>query len=322
VSNRLVLLSGTPRAGTSTLAAAAIQAADRAGYESVLVQSDRIDAHDLRRAAWPQVTDALSVLAPHLSLLGRDSEDFITLPGIDELLLLREMASRITVAADVVVVDAGQVDRLIALVNWLEAVSDLVEEVPSVRVELGRIRSALFDAQATVRIVTTPDDVLDAAAAVAGLSLAGFHIDGVIINKVPKKDDGWPKAWAKQQRARARVGAKSLGDLPVATVPLREGRIKVSLARHFGLDTAWTPAPLATVEADGDGYRWSIPLIDPRQQPIEVGYRGDAVFIHVGEYRRRVQMPSVVQRCVIVAAEVGPNAIDLICQPNPEVWPR
>ena len=337
MSNRLVLLSGTPRAGTTTLARAAHRSAERAGYQASLITLDDSDLADRRRVLWPRLRDIMHILSPGLSLSNRASDDFVTLPGIDELLILQGLADRLGPGGEIVVVDGGQVEELLRLVTWLETVDDVMDVVatPSavdgvgtpadsltwVRGELGRIRSALFDAHATVRLVTTPDDASDAQLCIAGLTLAGFHIDGVIVNKVPGKKDGWPKLWAKQQRAR--VKRVSFGDLPVATVRLRtDDRVTgLSLARHFGLDTAWTEQPLNRVEAEADGYIWSVPLIDPADQPVRVGYRETSLLIEVGRYRRNLTMPALVQRCIVTEAQIWPDSVRLKCQPDSRVWP-
>jgi arsenite/tail-anchored protein-transporting ATPase len=337
VSNRLVLLSGTPRAGTTTLARAASRAAERAGYTTSLITLDDSDLVERRRLAWPRLCDVMHVLAPDLSLENRTSDDFVTLPGVDELLILQSLADRLGPGGDVVIVDGGQVEELLRLVTWLETVDELLNVLatPSavdgvgpasdaliwVRGELGRIRSALFDAQATVRLVTTPDDAAGAQLCIAGITLAGFHVDGVIVNKVPSKKGDWPKRWAKEQRARAK--RVDFGELPVANVRLRtDDRVTgLSLARHFGLDTAWTAQPMNRVEADGDGYVWSVPLIDPADQPVRVGYRESSLLIEVGRYRRQLPMPSVVQRCIVTEAQVWPDSVRLVCQPDTRVWP-
>lgn len=337
MSNRLVLLSGTPRAGTTTLARAAQRAAERAGYKTSLIALDNGDLVERRRVFWPRLCDVMQVLAPELSLGNRNSDDFVSLPGVDEFLILQGLADRLGPGGEVVVVDGGQVEELLRLVTWLETVDDVLNVLatPStvdgagaaadalvwVRGELGRIRSALFDAQATMRVVTTPDDAANAQLCIAGLTLAGFHVDGVIVNKVPGKKDDWPKRWAKEQRARMK--RVDFGDLPIGTVRLRtDDRVTgLSLARHFGLDTAWTAQPVNRVEADGDGYVWSVPLIDPADQPVRVGYRENSLLIEVGRYRRQLHMPSVVQRCVVTEAQVWPDSVRLMCQPDPRVWP-
>lgn len=337
MSNRLVLLSGTPRAGTTSLARAAHRAAERSGFDATLISLAEVDLAERRRVLWPRLAEVLRVLAPGVSLGNLDSDDFVTLPGVDELLTLQYLADRLGPGGEVIIVDAGHVEELLRLVTWLETVDEVIDAVATpatvdgagdaadalawARGELGRLRSALFDAQATARLITTPDDAALAQTYVAGFTLAGFHLDGIIVNKVPAKKDAWPKGWAKEQRARARV---DFGDLPVATVRLRaDERIRgLSLARHFGLDTAWTPLPVNRVEAEGDGYIWSVPVIDPADQPVRVGYRGTSLLIEVGRHRRHLRMPSVVQRCVVTEAQVWPDSIRVLCQPDTRVWPR
>lgn len=338
MSNRLVLLSGTPRAGTSTLAQAAERLALKAGFDASLISLDAVDLVDRRRAVWPHLGAIVHLLAPSWASAGRASDEFVTLPGVDEVLTLQYLADHLGPGGEAVIVDAGQIEALLRCVTWLETVEAVVDAlmVPAtvdhaggavdalawLRAELGRIRSAVFDAQATIRVVTTPDDAALAQSCIAGLTLAGFHVDGVIVNKVPSKKGPWPKEWAREQRARAR--RVEFGDLPVATVKLRtDDRVTgVSLARHFGLDTPWTPLPSNRVEAQADGYIWTVPLIDPADQPLRVGYRGNTLLIEVGRHRRHLVMPSVVQRCVVTEAQVWPDAVRLVCQPDTRVWPQ
>jgi hypothetical protein len=317
VSNRLVLLSGTPRAGTSTIAAACAQVAEQAGYQTHLIRVSDINMLEERHAAWSHIIGMVQdwVRVEGLELPSADS--LVTVPGVDDFLLLRAAAREIRQRTDITIVDAGQIDEFLRLVTWLETLDRLGIASPWLRGEIARIVEVLFDAQATIRIVTTPDDADEGVAAIAGASLAGFHVDGLIINRVPRKKDDWPKAWVKDQRARAK--SVNAGDIPVSRVAL--GSITLSLARHCGLDTAWTPSPRASVEASGTGYRWSIPLIDPAHQQVRVGQLDRQVLIEVGPYRRAFAMPSVIQRCTITRADVNTDHVSLWCEPNPDVWP-
>jgi len=317
VSNRLVLLSGTPRAGTSTIAAACAQLAVQAGYRTHVVTLTDIDLLEERHAAWGHIT---GLLQDWLRIDGVEipaADSLVTVPGVDDFLLLRAAAVRLRERTDITILDAGQIDEFLRLVTWLETLDRMGIASAWLRGEIARIVEVIFDAQATMRIVTTPDDVNDGVAAIAGASLAGFHVDGVIINRVPKKKSEWPKSWVKDQRARAK--GVDAGDIPVSRVAL--GDMTMSLSRHCGLDTAWTPQPRASVEAAGTGYRWSIPLIDPAHQSVRVGQLDAQVLVEVGPYRRSFAMPSVIQRCIITRADVNTDHLSLWCEPNPDVWP-
>ena len=317
MSNRLVLFSGTPRAGTTTIASACAERATQAGYRTNLLDIHEADLVELRHAAWPHLTGIASDWLRIDGVRIPQADAFVTLPGVDEFLLLRHLAERLRERFDIVVVDAGQIDDLLRLVTWLETLERMAVASAWLRAEIARIMEVVFDAQATVRLVTTPDDASDAVAGIAGLTLAGFHVDGIVVNRVPGKKDGWPKAWAKEQRRRAK--AVVAGDVPVSRVGL--DAISLSLPRDCGLDTPWTPQPRALVEAFGEGYRWSIPMVDPAHQSVRVGHVDAAVLIEVGPFRRVITMPSVVQRCTITRADVFSDHIALTCEPNPEVWP-
>jgi hypothetical protein len=317
VSNRLVLLSGTPRAGTSSIAAACAERATESGYRTQLIDLYDADLVELRHGAWGHLTGLLTdwLRIDGVTLPAADA--LVTVPGVDEFLLLRHLAVRLRERSDITVVDAGQTDALLRMVTWLETLERLGIASTWLRAEIAKIIEVLFDAQATIRIVTTPDDATDALASIAGLTLAGFHVDGVIVNRVPRKKSSWPKAWVKQQRERAK--AVDAGDIPVSRIAL--GKVRISLARDCGLDTAWTPQPRSTVEADGDNYVWTVPLIDPLHQSVRVGQLDSGVLVEVGTYRRYLVMPALVQRCSITRADVFADHIALHCEPNADVWP-
>lgn len=317
MSNRLVLLSGTPRAGTSTIAAACVERTFEAGYRTQLIDLYDVDLVELRHGAWGHLTGLLTDWLRLDGVTMPQADALVTVPGVDEFLLLRNLAARLRERSDITVVDAGQTDALLRLVTWLETLERLGIASAWLRAEIAKIVEVLFDAQATIRIVTTPDDAHDAIASIAGLTLAGFHVDGVIVNRVPRKNSEWPKAWVKQQRTLAK--AVDAGAIPVSRVAL--GKVRISMSRDCGLDTAWTPQPRATVEADGDNYVWSIPLIDPLHQSVRVGQLETGVLVEVGAYRRHLTIPALVQRCSITRADVLADHVALVCEPNADVWP-
>lgn len=318
MSNRLVLFSGTPRAGTSTIADACAQRASESGYRTELIELSDANLVELRHGAWGQLSGMLSDWLRLDGVTLPQADSLVTLPGVDEFLLLRYLAERLRERSDITVVDAGQTENLIRLVTWLETLERLGVASAWLRTEIAKIVEVLFDAQATIRVVTTPDDAQDGVASIAGLTLAGFHVDGVIVNRVPRKKDDWPKGWVRQQRQLA--NGVAAGGIPVSQVSL--GKVRISMAQHCGLDTAWTPQPRSMVEAEGDGYIWSIALIDPLHQPVRVGQLESGVLIEVGAYRRHFRLPALVQRCNIMRADVFADHVAMQCEPNLDVWPR
>jgi len=343
---RLLLLSGTGGAGTSTIArATALQAvADRARVQ--LIDLGNVREAAVARAAASQWLGALA--ADILVLREAEQvlpEELAILPGVDEFLALAAIAESVTVDdIDFVVVDVGPLDQLARLLMTVDALDLLAASVMTpglaaarddvdaplaqLRGELARIRACLESPDTSLRLVCLPDErsprALETAALIA--SLAGVHVDLVYITQVPREKDAWPKSWAAARRKLAQKIIDGPLDLPMRVLPLREqqGDDLVTRVRVVKKSRpAWSQhadRQSESIESTGAGFTWTIPVHIPRGGAIRVGRSDDRVILDIDGVTRVRTLPSVLRRCELIRAVATPTELRLELAPDPSVW--
>ncbi len=234
------------------------------------------------------------------------------MPGAEEVLALLELRDHAASGRwDVVVVDCAPTAETLRLLALPEALGWYIDRVLPVErrvvkalrpvltraagvpmpgdsvfdavvrlhAELDEVRTLLTGAQASVRIVLTPESVVlaEARRSWTTLSLYGYRVDGVLANRIFPAEDaddwraGWVLAqdavlaeveesfaglplWRAEYRPREPVGVAALRDLAAASVrrvgPARRTCRGRALPRHVGGGTApcctWPcPSPAA-----------------------------------------------------------------------------
>ncbi len=312
---RLLLLSGQPGAGTSTVARAIDQVLTGAGVDVVFPEpADR--TRDIRGAIG-RILESLGAEplgADELTLL-------LDVDGIAELLAVHDALS--TPGADVVIWDAGHADRLLRLRATLDSLPALVARLvtPStialgldaqvlqdITADLLTIRDTLVQESTWNAVVVTPER--EVAAYVeqyrAENSLLGSSVDCTIVNRFPRAKDGWPRPWAKAMRQRAKSLAHE-GDRvvllpwlqrdPTSARNLQRLGMRIDLAGGVGRPL------LPEVVAESDG-RFSLRLHLPRVDPdsVRVGRLDQSLIVEVGSLQRWVPLSPVLTRCLLAGA--------------------
>jgi arsenite-transporting ATPase len=75
------------------------------------------------------------------------------------------------------------------------------------------------------------------------------------------------------------------------------------------------------VRRSGSGYVLSLPL--PLVDAREVGLkrRDTELLVSVGDHRRVLSLPAVLQRCVVRGARVREGTLRVTFEPDPDQWP-
>ncbi|MFM8155661.1 MAG: ArsA-related P-loop ATPase [Actinomycetes bacterium] len=343
---RLLLLSGTGGAGTSTIArATALQAVADGASVQLIDLSDYKEASAARAAA----SQWLGALAADVLVL-RDAEQVLPeelamLPGIDDFLALAAIAESATLDdADLVIVDAGPLDslaRLLMTADTLDLLAgslmtpalaiareNLDTPLNDLRDELQRIRACLESIDTCIRLVCLPEErsirAIDGALVTA--SLYGTHVDLVYVNQVPRSKDSWPKRWALARRRMAERIAEHLADLPVRQLPMRDGqgapvveRIRV-VAKGEIAWAAHASRAVESIDSLGSGFAWSLPVHVPATGELRLGRADDRVIIEIDGVTRVRTLPSVLRRCEITRAVASPSGLRIELAPDPSVW--
>ena len=202
---------------------------------------------------------------------------------------------------------------------------------------MAAIRAMLTSERASVRIVLTPENVVIAEARriLTSLSLHGYAVDAVVVNRViPVDDDPWRAAWNAAQRAGLATIVESFHGTPVLVAPYLAGEptgpdALADLAdRTSVVDGVLPPlgAPVRggglRVEPGGKEFVLLLPLPLARSGDVDLARRGDDLVVDVGGVRRVIALPSVLRRCIVKNAGVRAGELRVRFVRDEEVWPR
>jgi arsenite-transporting ATPase len=204
------------------------------------------------------------------------------------------------------------------------------------------LHALLTGPAASVRLVTTPERVVIAEArrTWTSLGLYGFAVDGVVVNRVIPGDaargDAWRRSWNAAQQAGLAEVAESFAGLPVVRVPYLAAEpigpdALDELAGQMEGDVATEDDPLGVLGAvrqvglrvrrSGSGYLLSLPLPLVEAREVDLKRRDTELLVTVGDHRRVLSLPAVLQRCVVRRARVREGTLRMTFEPDPDLWP-
>ncbi|HEU4998240.1 MAG TPA: ArsA family ATPase [Lapillicoccus sp.] len=205
------------------------------------------------------------------------------------------------------------------------------------------VHALLTGPAASVRLVLTPERVVIAEArrTWTSLGLFGFAVDGVVVNRVipaaeTGRGDAWRRSWNAAQQAGLDEVAESFAGLPTVRLPYLAAEpigpdALDDLAGRIEGEVSSSDDPLGVlgpvrheglrVRRSGSGYVLSLPL--PLVEAREVGLkrRDTELLVTVGDHRRVLSLPAVLQRCVVRGARVREGTLRVTFEPDPDLWP-
>lgn len=308
-------------------------------------------AHGLSDA-WRVVQDYLLGLLHDVGVDPAVAEELTTLPGADEIAALVTLRQRVRAGRwDVVIVDCAptaETLRLLALPDslawhlrrWLPEGSawrpaaaaalgipvpgpQVIEAISHWHEQMTDLKDILRAPGSTVRLVTTPERVVTAEArrTWTSLSLFGFEVDAVHVNRVfpdgSAMGSAWLAGWNDAQAAGLREVRDSFAGIPVvpmpflSTEPIGAGALaglaescpdEVRLG-HDRLEREATEPALQVEETDlGPVLSLRVPFVTAAD--VELGRRGDDLLIDVGGQHRVVTLPAALASLTVTAAGV------------------
>jgi arsenite-transporting ATPase len=315
--------------------------------------SQQLNARVRFEQAW---NDVRTYLVSVLDWAGADAveaEELAVIPGLDEVFALGDIKEFATGDDyDLVVVDCAPTAETIRLLSlpdvlgwYMERLFDtqrrltrlarpLVQRMSGVPVaddgvfgalrrfydRLDGVRDLLVDGDITsARLVVNPERlvVAEARRTYTYLSLFGYHVDAVVVNRVlpPELDHPWLAQWKATQAAHLDVIADAFSPLPMLTAELASeehvGTLQLSMfaKRLYGDGDAAArlsfSEPLRVV-VDGDGLSLLVHLPDMTRDDVQLGRSDNELFLTVGQHRRALVLPdSLVRREVCGARFVG-----------------
>ena len=293
--------------------------------------------------AWNEVRRYLVDVLDWAGAGSVEAEELAVIPGLDEVFALADIKEFATGDAyDLVVVDCAptaETIRLLSLPDVLGWYMDRVFETQRRLTRLARpivqrlanvpvagdnvfaaihrfydrldgVRELLTDGDITsARLVVNPERlvVAEARRTYTYLSLFGYHVDAVIVNRLLPSDveHPWLAQWKTTQAAHLDVIAEAFAPLPLLTSELaNEEIIGLSQLSMFAkgcyddLDVAdrLSTAEPFRVEAHGEQLLLSLHLPFVSRAEVELGRTEDELVVTVGPHRRALLLPDSLAR--------------------------
>ncbi len=342
---RLILLSGVGGAGTTTLCAATAAALEAEGLRVSAVDAGATDEPDA--AVVSLLTASLGRLGAELGADPLIVPAWYSWPAVTALSALQRMSQALSDASsDVVVVDAGPLSAARSIVDVPAAATRLLDAVMTPRLAMWRTSGptggeTVFESLSalrlvvlgwakmlqhpatTVRLVTTPDEgaVRRTARALGAVALLGVGVDGIIVNKYPRKSDGWPKAVRRGAEDALHAMSAAADGVEVWTStarirPVPKGRSAMGpIGRVHVLD-----AEQLVVTVGDEDFRLDVPLAGPARTEARVGRQADQLVVQFDGATRWIDLPPVLRRCRAVEATRTQKGLAIRFAPDPAMW--
>jgi arsenite-transporting ATPase len=322
------------------------------------LDAQQLDTQKRLESYWGEIRNQLMAIFDWGGVRGIEAEEFLVFPGMDELFALIEVrAQAISGRYDVVVVDCAptaETLRLLSLpevLSWyfdkmfftqrrlmraarpvLSRVTDLplpgeavYDAAENVFTSIERARTLLLDTKVTsARLVVNPERMVvnEARRTYTYLTLFGYAVDGVIVNRVlpDAVDDPYFERWREIQSEHLNTITDSFADVPVLRLRLfddemvGEQRLRALGEELYGdtdpVQSYVGERPFKVVEREGAvRLELSLPLVATGD--INVMRDGHEVYVTVGPYRRSFVLPDSLQRREIAGARLAGGVLTI-----------
>lgn len=331
------------------------------------LQAAQLDAQARLEDNWRHIQSYLIALLRWGGVGDVEAEELSVLPGLEEIFSLIDVRRHADAGEhDVLVVDCAPTAETLRLLSLPDALGWYLERVfplervfsrvvrpllgeatslplpdehllPSVERlhdHLEGVRSLLADAATTsVRLVVNAERVVIAEArrTYTHLSLFGFHVDAVVVNRLlpAAVTDPWFDRWKAVQAAHLADIRDGFGDVPVRTAPLFDdelvgleplGRLAQEVygdrAAHGILHQG---RPMTFDRTSEDGWRLSLALPFTGREDVEAFQRGDELYVRIGSATRSIMLPAALRRCQVSAAGLRDGRLVVDFAPRPQL---
>ncbi len=177
----------------------------------------------------------------------------------------------------------------------------------------------------SVRLVTAPTtaSVDRTVTALSVFAMLGVAVDGVVVNRFPRKADGWPaEAMDAAERALDLMAERADGVAVWKSTsrvrPVPKGRSVLGpLDRVQVLD-----AEQLTVLIGADEFELGLPLAAAARAAAAVGVQEHHLVVAFDGAMRWIDLPPVLRRCEPVRAVRTPSGLLVTFVPDPATWRR
>jgi arsenite-transporting ATPase len=315
------------------------------------LEGQQIDARARLEDNWRQIQSYLVALLHWGGVDEVEAEELSVLPGLEEIFSLIDVRRHVAAGRhDLLVVDCAPTAETLRLLSLPDALGWYLNRLfpahrrlaAAVRPALGkvttmplpadrvlgavadlastldRVRAILVDQDTTsVRLVVNPEAlvVAEARRTATYLSLFGYHVDAVVVNRVlpDAVTDPFFDRWRERQAGHLRAVEQGFGGAPVLRVPLfddepvgEEALQRLGDALYRGVDLAAVlhrGEPLRVERCAGD-LVLSLALPHASKGELDTYRRGDELSVRVGAYARTLTLPAALARGEVAGAEL------------------
>lgn len=307
---------------------------------------------------WGSIRDQLMNVFDWGGVSGIAAEEFLVFPGMDELFALLEVNRHARSGEfDTIVVDCAPTAETLRLLSLPEVLSWYFERVlpterrimraarpllsrvtdlpmPEDRVfeaaqnvfgGVEEVKELLSDSAVTsARLVVNPEKMVidEARRTFAYLSLFGYGVDGVVVNRVLPEEvsDPYFDRWHTIQKRHLDTVDEAFADVPRLRLRLfDEEMVGVDLLRVMAAELYGDMDPVSdfsatspfAIDDSGDELllRLDVPFVEKTE--LDVYRQGTELFIQVGPYRRSFVLPDALQRRVVTGARLDDGVLSV-----------
>jgi arsenite-transporting ATPase len=287
-----------------------------------------------------------------------EAEELAVVPGLDEVFSLADIKQFATCGDyDLVVVDCAptaETIRLLSLPDVLGWYMDRVFDAQRKLTRLARpvlsrlsgipvagdqvfggirrfyerlegVRDLLTDGDITsARLVVNPERlvVAEARRTYTYLSLFGYHVDAVVVNRIlpTALDHPWLDEWRSSQKAHLETIADAFAPLPMLTAELAghellgvEDLAEFAHELYADLDVAARLSHVEPLHVDavGDALVLSVHMPFTERDDVRLGRTDQELFVSVGPHRRALLLPDSLVRREVGAARFEGDRLEV-----------
>jgi arsenite-transporting ATPase len=318
----------------------------------------QLDAQERMEDAWADIQAHVMELLGWAGVDAIEAEELSVIPGLDEIFALSDIKTYATSGDwDVVIVDCAPTAETIRFLSLPDILSWYMDRlfpahrkaVKVVRPVLARltsmpiagdrvfaagqrfyerldgVREILTDGRhSSVRLVVNPERMVIAEARRTHtyLSLFGYHVDAVIVNRLLPDAiiDPWFKAWKETHAEHLTTIEEGFAPLPVLKAELAaEELVGIDRLRRFG-DVLYGDTDAAAVLHRGEPIRvhkrgerrvmsLELPFVD--RDDLDVGRNEGELLVRVGAYRRAIVLPDSLRRRPVTGARMVGDRLEV-----------
>ena len=320
--------------------------------------AQQLDARIRFEEAWAEIRDYAVEMLGWVGADAVEAEELAVVPGLDEVFALADIKDHAESGNfDVVVVDCAPTAETLRLLSLPDVLSwymgklferqrkltkfarPFVSRLTSMPVagnqvfdairrfydRLDGVRDLLIDGEITsARLVVNPQRmvVAEARRTFTYLSLFGYHVDAVVVNRIlpDTVTDPFFDEWRTDQKTQLSIIDEAFDPLPVLRVPLVQREVIGTEELHEFASAVYgdgdpaermsTIDPLR-VEPRDDTVVLSVHLPFSGKHDVDLAQSVDEVLIAIGPYRRAIVLPDSLRNRVATNATFADGRLEI-----------